>query len=824
MAPITSELATLRALTYRISSTPTAQLPQHVPAIAASLANCRSLLSSPQAAVTKSSSETSVAVHKYRTLLSTLLQDRTVQGRWSATVLIKATIEIGGWETLQKSLPWVRGLLGILTKPDPPSAKKLSIIALTRIFILTREYPTLVREITTPSLPAFIQSTLQMANANVPAALLQTILESYNELLPRHPTIFRSYLKQLHPLLAQMLAPTPSNGLGPKQQSGVKFNLTTGVVQAAQQLYVQTSHCAPKGASSEEWGKSLTLGITTAHRVADRVFRAVFEEWQPSDRGTVAIGQTLDDEVQDLESNDMALPGWLGLSAGSERLVHLLQLVQQFLVTSTANAITVNVSVVIDLVTRMLSLTMPGSSATANQTAIKINNQVSKDERENLWLVLPSIHVAAIEILLALFNRFQASTLPLDALIIDHLVWAFGAEKDFVQIRTACYHAIAALLRRSGVGLSKATTDSLVPLMRMCCDDLLPLDPNAASAKSTPSQTKTNGIASSQTSANADTFLNNSSKTLADPTSSLLGLREAAWNLLPVLLANVRAQYLSDTIRSRLDRTCILTQHKDAMVASVLNPPPSKKFGKPAASILPLMARSFPASTDVEGMLRPRMPAIRLGGHDTEMVDGESEDEEEEVDEAEDEVQDAEMQGTEETGPGAQAVVGNEDTSFMGDELDILLQSAAQNITANDFAMQDVSTTDTSATLTSAPVEQSTPARRETRSSALQTRSAEAAKRAQNERAPASPSKRQKTSDVPQTAPPAIRPATVASEATSAVPPQIAQTSDFTVTSTASAIPELPGPGEDAAAAANDSDEDDVVSLVLGQDSDDESE
>jgi pre-rRNA-processing protein RIX1 len=160
MAPMASELATLRALTYRISSTATAQLPQHVPAIAASLANCRTLLSSPQAAVSKSSSESSVAIHKFRTLLSTLLQDRTIQGRWSAIVLIKATIELGAWETLQKCLPWVRGLLGILNKPDPPSSKKLCLITLTRIFILTREYPTLVREITTPSLPTLYPGRL----------------------------------------------------------------------------------------------------------------------------------------------------------------------------------------------------------------------------------------------------------------------------------------------------------------------------------------------------------------------------------------------------------------------------------------------------------------------------------------------------------------------------------------------------------------------------------------------------------------------------------------------------------------------------------------
>jgi pre-rRNA-processing protein RIX1 len=317
MAPVMTELATLRALTFRISSTATLQLPQHVPAIAASLANCRTLLSSPQAAASKTSSESSVAVHKYRTLLSALLQDRTIQGRWSAIVLIKATVEIGGWESLQKCLPWVRGLLGVLNKPDPPATKKLCIITLTRIFILTREYPTLIREITTPSLPALVQSSLQIANAKAPASLLQTILESFNELLPRHPTIFRTYLKQIHPLLARLLAPTPSNKLGQEEIPGTKLETTAGVVQAAQQLFVQTSSCAPKGASSDEWEKSLKTTVSSAHRVADRVFRAVIEDWQPSKRDATTNGHILDDEVQDLEPQDMALPPWSGLFAGS---------------------------------------------------------------------------------------------------------------------------------------------------------------------------------------------------------------------------------------------------------------------------------------------------------------------------------------------------------------------------------------------------------------------------------------------------------------------------------------------------------------------------
>jgi pre-rRNA-processing protein RIX1 len=791
MAPISTELATLRALTFRISSTPTAQLPQHVPAIATALANCKTLLSSTQTSNAKSSSEGSVAIHKYRTLLSTLLQDRTVQGRWSAIVLVKATIEVGGWETLQKCLPWVRGLLGILSKPDPPSSKKLCIITLARIFILTRDYPTLVREITTPSLPAFVQSCLQAANPKASKAspgLLQIVLECFAELLPRHPTIFRSYLKQIRPLLLRLVSPTPSTKLDQDETHGSKSEITTEVTAAARRLLVQLPCCAAKGASSDEWETALKVNIKSAHRVADKVFRAVLEDWQSTVRDSVSDSQVLDGEVQDLESDNMALPTWSGLYAGSERLTSLLRLIKEYLENPTTNAVTFRIGVIMDLLTRVLSLTVPASGGKAFQNTVRVNNQVSREERETLWLVLPGVHVAAIELLLAMANRLQDSTMALDTMILDQLVWVFGSEKDAAQVRTACYQAIASLLKRSGATLPKSSIDSLSPLIRSCCADLLPSENITATVKETPGQAKANGNSLPQATANADSFLN-SSKSVTAPAASFIGLEQAAYDLLPVLLANIGAQFFSDSLRARLDRTAILTQHKDAMVASVLNPPPSKKFGKPAASILPLMARSFTGAKDVEGMLRPRMPVIRLAGP--------SADEDQEM--AEEEMEEAEGE--------AESPEGEDDEAFVGQELDTLLESAGQAGTSTeDVAMEDASATEQAASQAAEEFGQSK----------------DTGKRPHTGEVPLSPTKRVRFGAEERVAfmPPAVT--VVASSAESSAVPA---TSDFTVTATASAIPDLPEPGDGAAdGAESDDDDDDVVPLVFGQDTDDESD
>ncbi|OAL51464.1 hypothetical protein IQ07DRAFT_538294 [Pyrenochaeta sp. DS3sAY3a] len=806
MASTTSELATLRAITFRISSTPTAQLPQHVPAITASLASCRTLLSSTQSSGAKAaSSEASVAIHKFRTLLSTLLQDRTIHGRWAAIVLIKATIEVGGWETLQKCLPWVRGLLSFLTKPEPPSSHKLCIITLTRIFILTRDYPTLVREITTPSLPTFIQSTLQIASGKAtPPTLLQTVLESFHNLLPRHPTIFRSHLKQLQPLLSRLIAPTPSSKLGQEQVSGPRINLTSEVVAAARRLHVQIPCCAPKGASSEDWQKALKTTISAAHDTADLVFRAVLEDWQSTARVPSSGGnQILNDQLQDLETNSMGLPPWSGIYAGAERLTQLLSLTNEYLKSSTANSVYVNIGAIMDLATRILSLTVPASGGKSFQHTVRLNNQVSREERENLWLVLPTIHVAAVELVLSLLSRTQKSTLALDSLLVDQLVWVFGSEKDNLQLRAACYTATSALLKRSGSAFLKSTIDSLVPLIRACCEDLLPSQTAVAPNKPTPGQTKANGTSQPQITANADTFLN-SSKSENNPTSGFLGLEESTYNLLPVLLANVPAQYLSDSLRGRLDRTAILTQHKDAMMASVLNAPPSKKFGKPAASILPLMARSFPNEMDVEGMLRPRMPVIRLGGQDVDVNDTEEEDSVE-IDEENDEAEDPE----------------SETDKFVGSELDAILQSSGQSgIEVQDFAMRDAPTTGSNALVSDTSDVPKSPV-------SAPTKFVETTKRTINEQTPSSPSKRIKTimdnqSPIQTTSASATAALTDFSFQETFTP----QPSDFAATSTASNVPELPQPQKTAIEGgdSDDDDDDDVIPLVFGQDTDDESE
>lgn len=107
--------AELRVLCQQLSSTSNARLPQITPILLRNVLRCQGPLSSGTSLATKSdSSESSVLVYKLKTQISTFLQGKSVEVRYTAAALIKAVVDVGGWEVLREADSWVRGLLMIL--------------------------------------------------------------------------------------------------------------------------------------------------------------------------------------------------------------------------------------------------------------------------------------------------------------------------------------------------------------------------------------------------------------------------------------------------------------------------------------------------------------------------------------------------------------------------------------------------------------------------------------------------------------------------------------------------------------------------------------
>lgn len=107
---------TLRVITNRLTTTPVNELPYVVSFLASSLSDCAEF--NPQSRTGKinaADANEAVQINKLKARLTSLLQDRSVEGRWASVVLIKALLEAGGWDALRDCGPWVRGLLANLT-------------------------------------------------------------------------------------------------------------------------------------------------------------------------------------------------------------------------------------------------------------------------------------------------------------------------------------------------------------------------------------------------------------------------------------------------------------------------------------------------------------------------------------------------------------------------------------------------------------------------------------------------------------------------------------------------------------------------------------
>ena len=105
----------LRVITQRLTSTPAWQLPHVVPALAYHVSECRRILTIAEVDLkNRDGADNAVLVHQFKTQISTLLHDQSQEARYTAIVLIKASIEVGGFTILQGVGQWVKGLIVVL--------------------------------------------------------------------------------------------------------------------------------------------------------------------------------------------------------------------------------------------------------------------------------------------------------------------------------------------------------------------------------------------------------------------------------------------------------------------------------------------------------------------------------------------------------------------------------------------------------------------------------------------------------------------------------------------------------------------------------------
>ncbi|RSL48657.1 hypothetical protein CEP53_009462 [Fusarium sp. AF-6] len=623
----------LRVLCRKLTSIPPTQLPHALPSLINHVLHCKEPLSAPQERKVKdSSSEGAQLVHKLKASITTHLNGRSREARFTAIGLIKAVVDVGGWEVLRGCGPWAGGLLSVVEKSDPAASKELAVVTLTKIYILVQPYQTLVREIATPTIPTFITSCLKLIKVNpgeslqTPLSVVETICDAFSALIPLYPTTFRPSSSKIKAAIRSFLVPTLSDDIVVPQ----------GLQKASRRLLISLHHVAAKSGGSDEWAKLVDFLLKDLHLTANQVLRAVEESWEGSN-GYSRSRVELDGEPHGGGLAADELPLWTGINAGADRLIGLFHYLSDCLRYPTKTPVTIPTSALVDAASRVLLIARLSPKSQTWDQALPTVAAIGREEREELWAAMPDIHIAALHLLQTLFQRLGQNTVSLAPEVLDHLVRVFKSGINLPSVRTTGYAVLKEILILSGPTLSKSSVESLDPLLGACCRDLQQdaghLKESEKPAAST-TDPKKNSIA-----ANADLFLQPQASAVVAATPLEPEHKAAASALLAIIPSCLPQRYLKPSVRGLVDQTAIVTSNRDAMLASVLNPYKDQR-GRVYPSILPHLTQQFPDDQGLEILrtnLRAGAQSLAEGEPPLEELPVAGEEEEEE------EVQDEEM-------------------------------------------------------------------------------------------------------------------------------------------------------------------------------------
>ncbi|TQS39451.1 hypothetical protein Golomagni_00024 [Golovinomyces magnicellulatus] len=593
----------LRILCHQLSTVPVTDLLYLLPSLSQNTLCCKDLTTNSSL---PDDSDTLVLLNKLRTLLTKLLNGKESEGRFVAVVLVKAYVDVGGLdEGLKHVGSWVRSLIAVLGKPDPSVTKELCVVTLTKLYTLIYRHQNLVREISTPTLPAYITSCLNLLSlkssnkaSSASFKVQEYVLRSFALLIPRHASIFKPFSSQIRILISHFIAPsileTPFVPLMLKQ--------------SARHVLVCLHETAPKNTYCDEWYKSIGDVVKHIHKISDQVFRSVIENWEPSD-GYISEPVNINKQMTGGDDTGYLTP-WIGINAGTDKLIGMLETLAVYFQVETSRPIKLPLGMIRDMISRILSISTPSmTKSMSGRETMQINPGIEKEEQYSLWCQMPNIYIAVFKLLLAISERLQENFLPLASECFDHLTWVFPCGKYNPEFRLLSYKLMIQALSISGKGLQKSQVNKALAIIKSCCHDLYndeisPATFNFKGTREITSSSLTNSL-------NVNNPITYTSIVTHQQELEASDIALAASRLLPHLLSKIPPEYLNISTRSLIERTAILSKNKEAMLSCVLNPSTGQSE-KEMTSILPHLTRAFASDDIVEILLRPRMPQINL--------------------------------------------------------------------------------------------------------------------------------------------------------------------------------------------------------------------
>jgi pre-rRNA-processing protein RIX1 len=579
------QLSILRATAQRLNVTTVEELPRVAGFLASSLSSCSQLGRDPVKGL-----DFSGTLHKLKTRLSSLLHDRTVAGRLTAAIIIKSyvetvrPIEAAQWE------PWARGLIACLNKPDSWQMKQVYVSTIIRIFLLCQHSATLQREVVSPLLPGFLNAMITALKPStvkhgghtkqIHSRLLPAALTCWSELLQMYSHTFRPFATRIKQICVGLLSDA---------------SVSTSLHDHATQVLCSLHLCAPKATAMVDWNQSASNVVHAVHESLDMLLRAVLEDWRSSN--AIIEGRTIKQQYQKppkLSQVDAAgLAPWKGIYQGSQRVRVLVRWLQ-YILRSRSLASEIPLGDLVDLLARLAAVTVP---TTANE--IRISSEVSRDEREELWTTLPTLHIELLDACITITKVLESAALPIISALSRLTIDLYEAEGWHSALRLKCYKAAFAYVEVSGQAFQSVPAAGLTRMIRHSCQDLMHTievvqEQQSSLLSSSVQKPSANGNANATEKAK----------------QQVSGLGRAAEGLIIAVYQYLPSESIPHSLRTELDRTAILYNSQKALMASVLSPAKAGGAARALPSLIPFVARSADrVSSDLEMLLRPRMPS-----------------------------------------------------------------------------------------------------------------------------------------------------------------------------------------------------------------------
>ena len=467
-------------------------------------------------------------------------------------------------------------------------------MALVKIFTLMHQYPTLVREIATPNLSPFATACLQILKPPVsskvgkaPYSLVETVFEAISTLVVLYPTTLRQFAAKFRAEVRSYLVPTISDSV----------IVPASLQESSRRLAIRLHMTVAKGGDSTEWTRHVEELVKTLNSTADQVFRAVQENWE-STTGHRPQAVNIDIEPQGGGDTPDQFPRWIGVQAGGERIIGLLDFIGDYLRCRTQAAVTIPITSISDIASRISSIKSPSPGNEKSDSGM-MNPAIGREERDELWTIFPDIQIAGMRMHIALAQRLGKNYIPLAPAALDQTLRVFQSTYRLPAARATAFILVKEILQLCGPTLPKFTVDSLVLLMKCCCRDLLGAAGHLKKPK--PQGTSDGRGAKTKTtiSQNADAFLPGKAQDDVISVSLSAEHLSAANLLLTTVFCHLPQQHIPSSLRTQMLKTAILCQNRDAQVASILHPARDRS-GRMPQVILPYLSRQFPQDESVE--------------------------------------------------------------------------------------------------------------------------------------------------------------------------------------------------------------------------------